>query len=107
MVEITKKYKIGTRRFGLINWVGAWTLYQKEVLRFLNVWAQTLFSPLISSLLFLLVLSLAIGNERGDVLGVSFITFLSARVDCNASYSTIFFSLIIFFYDWKNTRKYC
>ena len=77
MVEITKKYKIGTRRFGLINWVGAWTLYKKEVLRFLNVWAQTLFSPLISSLLFLLVLSLAIGNERGDVLGVSFITFLA------------------------------
>ena len=77
MVEITKKYKIGTRRFGLINWVGAWTLYQKETLRFLNVWAQTLFSPLISSLLFLLVLSLAIGSERGDVLGVSFIAFLA------------------------------
>ena len=77
MVEITKKYKIGTRRFGVINWVGAWTLYQKEVLRFLLVWAQTLFSPLISSLLFLLVLSLAIGNERGDVLGVSFISFLA------------------------------
>ena len=77
MVEITKKYKIGTRRFGLINWVGAWTLYQKEVLRFLMVWAQTLFSPLISSLLFLLVLSLAIGNERGNVLGVSFISFLA------------------------------
>ena len=55
MVEITKKYKIGSRRFGLINWVGAWTLYKKEVLRFLNVWAQTLFSPLISSLLFLLL----------------------------------------------------
>ena len=34
MVEITKKYKIGSRRFGLVNWVGAWTLYQKEVLRF-------------------------------------------------------------------------
>ena len=77
MVEITKKYKIGTRRFGLINWVGAWTLYQKEVLRFLNVWAQTLFSPLISSLLFLLVLSLAIGAERGNVLGVPFIIFLA------------------------------
>jgi len=77
MVEITKKYKIGKRRFGLINWVGAWTLYKKEVLRFLNVWIQTIFSPLISSLLFLLVLSLAIGNERGEVLGVSFITFLA------------------------------
>ena len=77
MVEITKKYKIVTRRFGLINWVGAWTLYQKETLRFLNVWIQTIFSPLISSLLFLLVLSLAIGNERGEVLGVPFIIFLA------------------------------
>jgi len=77
MVEITKKYKIGTRRFGLINWVGAWTLYKKEVLRFLIVWIQTIFSPLISSLLFLLVLSLAIGADRGDVLGVPFINFLA------------------------------
>ena len=77
MVEITKKYKIGSRRFGLINCVGAWTLYKKEVLRFLIVWIQTIFSPLISSLLFLLVLSLAIGADRGDVLGVPFITFLA------------------------------
>tara|TARA_B100000965_G_scaffold396582_1_gene411731 strand:+ start:641 stop:1453 length:813 start_codon:yes stop_codon:yes gene_type:complete len=77
MVEISTKYKIGTRRFGLINWVGAWTLYKKEVLRFLIVWIQTIFSPLISSLLFFLVLSLAIGNERGDILGVSFINFLA------------------------------
>ena len=77
MVEITKKYKIGSRRFGFINWVGAWTLYKKEVLRFLIVWIQTIFSPLISSLLFLLVLSLAIGADRGDILGVPFITFLA------------------------------
>ena len=77
MVEISKKYKIGNRRFGLINWVGAWTLYQKEVLRFLIVWIQTIISPLITSLLFLFVLSLAIGEERGEVLGVPFISFLA------------------------------
>ena len=77
MVEIKMKYKIGVRRFGLINWIGAWTLYKKEVLRFLVVWIQTIFSPLVSSLLFLLVLSLAIGTERGEVLGVPFITFLA------------------------------
>ena len=77
MVEMGKKYKIGARRFGLINWVGAWTLYQKETLRFFNVWIQTIFSPLVSSLLFLLVLSLAIGSERGEVLGVPFIIFLA------------------------------
>ncbi len=77
MVEISTKYKIGTRRFGIINWIGAWTLYKKEVLRFLIVWIQTIFSPIITSLLFLLVLSLAIGSDRGDVLGVSFIIFLA------------------------------
>ena len=42
MVEISSKYKIGTRRFGSVNWIGAWTLYKKEVLRFLNVWIQTI-----------------------------------------------------------------
>ncbi len=77
MVEISGKYKIGTRRFGSVNWIGAWTLYKKEVLRFLIVWVQTIFSPLISSLLFLLVLSLAIGSGREEVLGVSFINFLA------------------------------
>ena len=77
MVELEKKYEIGERRFGFVNWIGVWTLYQKEVLRFLNVWIQTLFSPLITSLLFLLVLSLAIGNEKGNVLGIPFINFLA------------------------------
>ena len=75
MVE--NKYQIGVRRFGLINWIGFYSLYVKEVSRFLIVWAQTLLSPLVSSLLFLSVLTLAIGNDRGDVLGYSFISFLA------------------------------
>jgi len=77
MVELQKKYQIGVRRFGLINWTGFKSLYIKEVSRFLIVWAQTLLSPLVSSLLFLSVLSIAIGNERGEVLGHSFISFLA------------------------------
>ena len=77
MVEIETKYKLGIRRFGLINWVGFWTLYKKEVLRFLIVWIQTLLSPIITSLLFLLVLSVAIGSGRSDMLGFPFIVFLA------------------------------
>jgi ABC-2 type transport system permease protein len=77
MVELSTKYKIGTRRFGTINWIGSWTFYKKEVLRFLVVWIQTIFSPIVTSLLFLLVLSLAIGSDRGEVLGVPFIVFLA------------------------------
>ena len=77
MVEIEKKYQMAQRKFGLVNWVGAYSLYVKEVSRFLIVWAQTLLSPLVSSLLFLSVLSLALGNDRGEVLGFSFISFLA------------------------------
>ena len=75
MVE--NKYQIGVRRFGLVNWIGIYSLYVKEVSRFLIVWAQTLLSPLVSSLLFLSVLTLALGNDRGNVLGYSFISFLA------------------------------
>ena len=77
MVELEKKYQIGIRRFGLINWIGFRTLWAKECQRFFVVWAQTLLSPLVSSLLFLSVLTLALGSDRGEVLGFSFINFLA------------------------------
>ncbi len=77
MSQIGNKYTIFEKKFGFVNWIGFWTLYKKEVLRFLIVAIQTVISPLVTSLLFLLVLSLAIGNDRGDVLGVPFITFLA------------------------------
>ncbi len=77
MVELENKYQIGVRRFGLINWVGALSLYKKEVLRFIIVSGQTLIGPILTSILFLVVISLAIGDERSDVLGVPYIEFLA------------------------------
>ena len=77
MVELQKKYNLKVSKFGFINTVGLFSLYSRECSRFFIVWAQTLLSPLVSSLLFLSVLTLALGNDRGDVLGYSFITFLA------------------------------
>ena len=76
MVETENKYQIGQRRFG-INWVGAYTLYLKETLRFITVFGQTIVGPVVTSILFLSVISLAIGEDRPNVLGVSFIEFLA------------------------------
>ena len=76
MVELDNKYQIGEKRFG-INWVGAYTLYLKETLRFLSVLGQTIIGPVVTAILFLLVISLAIGEDRPNVLGVSFIEFLA------------------------------
>ena len=77
MVELNKRYHIGVKKFGFLNWIGFKSLWFKECNRFMAVWQQTLLSPLVSSLLFLSVLSLALGNNRGDVLGYSFINFLA------------------------------
>jgi len=77
MVELNKKYHIRVKKFGFVNWIGFKSLWLKECNRFMTVWQQTLLSPLVSSLLFLSVLSLALGNNRGDVLGYSFINFLA------------------------------
>ena len=76
MVELNKKYKIGVGKVGFINWIGFKSLWLKECQRFMTVWQQTLLSPLVSSLLFLSVLSLALGDSRGEVLGYSFISHL-------------------------------
>ncbi len=76
MIEIKNKYKIGVRRFN-INWVGVQSLVLKENLRFLYVAGQTIIGPIITAILFLIVIDLAIGDSRSNVLGVVFINFLA------------------------------
>jgi len=39
---------MGVRRFGRINWVGTFTLIEREIRRFMKVWTQTVMAPLIN-----------------------------------------------------------
>lgn len=59
------------------NWLGVWTLYVREVRRFVKVYTQTLIAPLVTTLLFLAVFALALGGAVRTVHGVSFLTFLA------------------------------
>lgn len=65
------------REFGAVNWLGLWTLYKKEVHRFMRVGPQTLLAPMISNLLFMTVFVVAFA-ERGTA-GTSseFMAFLA------------------------------
>lgn len=71
---------MGVRRFGRVNWQGTWTLMEREVRRFLNVWSQTVIAPLINAGLLLMIFTIAIGPNRGDVMGVPFMTFLAPGI---------------------------
>ncbi|WP_231703961.1 ABC transporter permease [Cochlodiniinecator piscidefendens] len=71
---------MGERRFGRVNWLGLYTLAQREVMRFVAVWTQTLLAPLVTAGLFLSIFTLAIGSQRGDVMGVPFLHFLAPGI---------------------------
>lgn len=58
------------------NWLGLWTLYSREVRRFLKVYTQTLVAPLVTTLLFLAVFSLALGRSVEQIGAVPFLEFL-------------------------------
>ena len=60
-----------------INWVGLQTLYMKEVRRFFKVQTQTIWAPAITTLLFLVIFSVALGRGDRMVLGVNFATFVA------------------------------
>ena len=67
----------GSRHFGSFNWLGMWTLYLKEVRRFIKVITQTVLAPVITTLLFLAIFTLALGRTRPDVNGIPFAEFLA------------------------------
>jgi len=64
------------RDFGRVNWLGLWTLYTKEVKRFMRVAPQTILAPIISNLLYMTVFVLAFAEVRGSA-SDDFIAFLA------------------------------
>lgn len=60
------------------NWIGIATLYKRETWRFLKVWNQTLVAPVITTLIFLAVLTLAMGGSSSRMIHeMPFITFIT------------------------------
>ena len=52
----------GTPVIAMLNWVGLQTLYLKEVRRFFKVQMQTIWAPAITTLLFLVIFTVAMGR---------------------------------------------
>ncbi|HKY94690.1 MAG TPA: ABC transporter permease [Kiloniellales bacterium] len=71
-----RPWRLASRSFGRLNGRGLWTLYLKEVKRFVNVATQTLLAPVMTTLLFLAVFTLALGRGNTLVDGVSYGLFL-------------------------------
>jgi ABC-2 type transport system permease protein len=60
-----------------VNWGGLKTLYVKEVRRFFKVQLQTIWAPAVTTLLFLVIFTVALGRSGRTVMGVPFADFLA------------------------------
>jgi len=69
--------EVGGRTIGRVNWIGLWTLYGRESRRFLKVWTQTLIAPAVTTILFMVIFSLALGGSGRSVAGLPFSQFLA------------------------------
>jgi ABC-2 type transport system permease protein len=82
--EVQTPTKSSIRKVGVVrpvhvatvNWIGLNTLYKREVQRFMKIAMQSLAAPVITSLLFLMVFSVAIGERASFAGDVDFVTFL-------------------------------
>ena len=83
-----------------VNWGGLYTLYVKEVRRFFKVQLQTIWAPAVTTLLFLVIFSVALGGAgRQDILGVHFADFIAPGLIVMAMMQNAFanasFSLLV------------
>ncbi len=89
----------GVPTFSGINWEGLKTLYIKEVRRFFKVHMQTVWAPAITTLLYLVIFTVALGREGRTILGVPFADFLAPGLIMMAmlqnSFANASFSLMV------------
>jgi ABC-2 type transport system permease protein len=89
----------GEPRLTGVNWGGLKTLYVKEVRRFFKVQTQTIWAPAVTTLLFLVIFTVALGGVKRQVLGVPFAQFIAPGLIVMAMIQNAFanssFSLLV------------
>jgi ABC-2 type transport system permease protein len=82
-----------------VNWGGLKTLYIKEVRRFFKVQLQTVWGPAVTTMLYLIIFTVAMGRAGRTVLGHSFADFLAPGLIIMAmiqnSFANSSFSLLV------------
>lgn len=82
-----------------VNWGGLKTLYIKEVRRFFKVQLQTVWAPAVTTMLYLIIFTVALGRSGRMVLGVPFPDFIAPGLIVMAmlqnSFANSSFSLLV------------
>ena len=66
-----------SKRIGSFNWSGFRTLYEKEVRRYCKVFGQTIGAPVVTTLLFMMIFTLALGGSGRYIGEMPYAVFLA------------------------------
>ena len=69
---ISERSKVG---INTVNWIGVYTLFKREVMRFLKIYLQTILGPALTTLLFLIIFAMALGRSSKLVQDIPFLEF--------------------------------
>ncbi len=58
------------------GWLGAMTLFKKEIMRFANIAGQTIVSPVVTTMLYFLVFGYSLGDRLREIDGIPYVDFL-------------------------------
>ena len=87
------------------HWITYITLVRKEVVRFLRIWPQTLFPPVITQSLYFLIFGKFIGSQINDIAGINYMAFIVPGLVMMAVINNSFVNVASSFFSSKFQRS--
>ncbi len=87
------------------NYIALSTIIRKEVTRFVRIWPQTLFPPVVTQTLYFLIFGKFIGSQIGDIHGISYIAFIVPGLIMMAVINNSFANVVSSFFSSKFQRN--
>ncbi len=88
-----------------MNFISYLTIVRKEVIRFLRIWPQTLFPPVITQMLYFLIFGKFIGSQIRDINGISYMAFIVPGLVMMAVINNSFMNVVSSFFSSKFQRS--
>lgn len=65
------------RPLGRVHWIGIWTVFRRDLIMFRKFWPISLAGPFLNVMMYLMILSLALGPDRNTAEGARVIPFIA------------------------------
>lgn len=85
-------------------WIAYLTIARKEVLRFMRIWVQTIFPPVIMVALYFIIFGNLIGSRIGEMDGMTYIDFIMPGLVMMSIITNSYANVVSSFYGSKYSR---